>query len=278
VLLLVFITRFFTQNFSLEYSLKRGRGEAGLVEIKTDGQIEKMKKAGVIVAECHKALSKMVSAGITTLELDKFVEQFLQDRGAKPAQKGYMGYPFATCTSVNHEVCHGLPNRKPLKNGDIITIDFVVNLDGWLADSAWTYGIGSISPEAQRLMKAAKKALYKGIEQAQVGNRLGEIGNAIQSYAERKGYSIVREFIGHGIGRKIHEEPQVHHVGERNSGIKLKEGMVITIEPIFNQGLPFITMGSDGWTALTFDGSLSAQYEHTVAITKNGPLILTDQA
>jgi methionyl aminopeptidase len=272
------IIQFFTQNFSSEYSFKRGRGEDGLVEIKSDKQIEKMKHAGTILAECHKALSKKVTEGITTIELDQFVDRFLYERGATPAQKGYMGYPFATCASVNNEVCHGLPNRKPLKNGDIVTIDFVVNLNGWLADSAWSYGIGTISPEAQRLMKATKKALYKGIEQAQVGNRLGDIGNAIQSYAEKKGYSIVREFIGHGIGRKIHEEPQVHHVGDRNTGGKLKEGMVITIEPIFNQGTPCIMLGSDGWTALTFDGSLSAQYEHTVAITKNGPIILTEQA
>lgn len=249
-----------------------------MVEIKSDKQIEKMKLAGTILAECHKALNKIVLPGITTLELDQFVERFLHERGAKPAQKGYMGYPFATCSSVNNEVCHGLPNRKPLKNGDILTVDFVVNLDGWLADSAWSYGVGKIAPESQRLMNATKKALYKGIEQAQIGNRVGDIGYAIETYANRKGYSIVREFIGHGIGRKIHEEPQVHHVGERNTGIKLKEGMVITIEPIFNQGLPFITMGSDRWTALTFDGSLSAQYEHTIAITRNGPIILTEQA
>ncbi|MCM3718647.1 type I methionyl aminopeptidase [Fictibacillus phosphorivorans] len=249
-----------------------------MVEIKSDKQIEKMKRAGAILAECHKALSKKIQPGITSAELDQFVEDFLHERGAKPAQKGYMGYPFATCASVNNEVCHGLPNRKPLKNGDILTVDFVVDLDGWLADSAWSYGVGTITPESQRLMKATKKALYKGIEQAQPGNRLGDIGYAIESYAYQKGYSIVREYIGHGIGRRIHEEPEVHHVGERNSGMKLKEGMVITIEPIFTQGLPFIAMGSDGWTALTFDGSLSAQYEHTVAITREGPIILTEQA
>jgi methionyl aminopeptidase len=249
-----------------------------LVDIKSEQQIEKMKHAGRILAECHKALSKMVLPGISTLELDQFVERFLQERDAAPAQKGYMGYPFATCASVNNEVCHGLPNRKPLKTGDILTVDFVVNFDGWLADSAWSYGVGTTTPEAQRLMNTTKKALYKGIEQAQVGNRLGDIGNAIETYADRNGYTVVREFIGHGIGRKIHEEPQVHHVGDRNTGMKLKEGMVITIEPIFNQGMPFITMGTDGWTAYTFDGSLSAQYEHTVAITRNGPIILTEQA
>jgi methionyl aminopeptidase len=248
------------------------------VEIKSEKQIEKMKNAGSILADCHKALSQIVKPGVTTLELDRFVDRFLQERGAKAAQKGYMGYPFATCASVNHEVCHGIPNKNLLKNGDIVTIDFVVDLDGWLADSAWSYGIGTISHSAERLMKTAEKALYKGIEQAKIGNRLGDIGNAIQTYAEKKGYSIVREFIGHGIGRKIHEEPQVHHVGESNTGPRLKAGMVITIEPILNQGLPYITMSSDGWTARTFDGALSAQYEHTVAITKNGPIILTEQA
>lgn len=248
-----------------------------MIKIKTDAQIEKMKKAGRLLAECHKAINMLIKPGVSTWELDQFVDRFLTDQGAKAAQKGYMGYPYATCASVNQEVCHGLPKKNPLKNGDIVTIDFVVDLDGWLADSAWSYGVGVISNEADRLMKAAKKALYKGIEQAHAGNRLGDIGNAIQTYAERKGYSIVREFIGHGIGRKIHEEPQVHHVGERSTGTRLREGMVITIEPIINQGMPFITMASDGWTALTFDGGLSAQYEHTVAITKNGPIILTEQ-
>jgi methionyl aminopeptidase len=249
-----------------------------LVKIKTEKQIEKMRKAGSLLASCHQALNSLLKPGITTLEIDQFVESFILERGAIPAQKGYMGYPFATCTSVNHEVCHGFPNKRELKNGDIITVDFVVNLGGWLADSAWSYGIGSISLEADRLMRTAKKALYKGIKQAQVGRTLGDIGYAIQSYAEEKGYSIVREFIGHGIGRKMHEEPQVHHVGKRDTGFRLKEGMVITIEPILNLGMPFITMKPDGWTAVTIDGSLSAQYEHTIAITKNGPLILTEQA
>ncbi|KZE69452.1 methionine aminopeptidase [Fictibacillus phosphorivorans] len=249
-----------------------------MIKLKSNKQIEKMGEAGKLLASCHQALKKLVKPGITTLELDQFVENFLLERGATPAQKGYMGYQYATCASVNHEVCHGLPNKKVLKNGDIITIDFVVDLNGWLADSAWSYGVGTISKESQRLLDTAKKALYKGIDQAQVGNRLGDIGYAIQSYAEKKGYSIVKEFIGHGIGRRIHEDPQVHHIGERSTGTTLKEGMVITIEPILNVGMPYITMKSDGWTAITFDGSLSAQYEHTVAITKEGPIILTEQA
>ncbi|MGD6963173.1 type I methionyl aminopeptidase [Fictibacillus phosphorivorans] len=249
-----------------------------MIKIKSQKQIEKMQEAGRLLASCHKELNKLVTPGTTTLKLDQFVENYLLDHGAKAAQKGYMGYPYATCASVNDEVCHGLPNKRGLKEGDIVTIDFVVNLNGWLADSAWSYGVGNVSKKSQALMETTKNALYKGISQAQVGSRLGDIGYAIQSYAEDKGYSIVREFIGHGIGRHIHEEPQVHHVGERNTGITLKEGMVITIEPILNQGRPHISLKQDGWTAVTYDGSLSAQYEHTVAITKDGPIILTEQA
>ncbi|MDR7071920.1 type I methionyl aminopeptidase [Fictibacillus barbaricus] len=249
-----------------------------MIQLKTDEQIEKMHRAGQLLAACHKSLANKIQKGITTWEIDQFVDRYLQSHGARPAQKGYRGFPFATCASVNNVVCHGFPNTTPLQDGDIVTIDFVVDLDGWLADSAWSYGVGRISPDAEKLMNTTRKALYKGIEKAQIGNRIGDIGYAIQSYAEKKGYSIVREFIGHGIGQAIHEEPQVHHVGERNTGVKLKEGMVITIEPILNQGLPFLSMASDGWAALTFDGSLSAQYEHTVAITKDGPIILTEQA
>jgi methionyl aminopeptidase len=246
-------------------------------ELKTEAEIVKMRKAGQLLAECHKRISRLIKPGVSTWDLERFVESYLQSRGAAAAQKGYMGYPYATCMSVNHVVCHGFPSKKPLKNGDIVTVDFVVQLDGWLADSAWSYGVGTISDEAERLLKTTKKALYKGIEQAQAGKRLGDIGHAIQACAENRGYSVVREFIGHGIGRRIHEEPKVHPVGERNSGLTLKEGMVITIEPILNQGLPFITMAPDGWTAKTFDGGLSAQFEHTVAITNKGPLILTEQ-
>jgi methionyl aminopeptidase len=248
-----------------------------VISFKTKEQIEKMHWAGKLLAACHQSLSQLIKEGITTWEIDQHVERFLNTHGAKAAQKGYMGYPFATCASVNHVVCHGFPNQTPLKNGDIVTIDFVVNLDGWLADSAWSYGVGTLSAKAERIMRTAQKALYKGIEQAQVGNRLGDIGYAIQTYAEKKGYSVVREFIGHGIGQNIHEEPQVHHVGERNSGMPLKEGMVITIEPILNEGSPFLAIADDGWTALTLDGGLSAQYEHTIAITNKGPIILTEQ-
>ncbi|MBD7965700.1 type I methionyl aminopeptidase [Fictibacillus norfolkensis] len=249
-----------------------------MIKIKSQKQIEKMHEAGRLLASCHRELSKLVIPGTTTYKIDQFVENYLTAHGAKAAQKGYMGYPFATCASVNDEVCHGLPNKNALRDGDIVTIDFVVNLNGWLADSAWSYEVGRVSKKSRALLETTKHALYKGIEQARVGNRIGDIGHAIQSYAENKGYSIVREFIGHGIGRSIHEEPQVHHVGERNTGITLKEGMVLTIEPILNQGRPHVSLKQDGWTAVIYDGSLSAQYEHTVAITKEGPIILTEQA
>lgn len=236
-----------------------------------------MHEAGRLLAACHQEISKKMKPGISTLEIDTFVEQFLKEHGAKPEQKGYKGYAFATCASINDEICHGFPRKTPLKSGDIVTIDMVVNLNGALADSAWTYGIGDISETAQRLLEVTKKSLYLGIEQAKPGNRLGDIGHAIQSYVEAEGFSVVRDFTGHGIGPTIHEEPQILHFGEAGKGLRLKEGMVITIEPMVNTGGWPSKMDDNGWTARTFDGSLSAQYEHTLAITKDGPLLLTEQ-
>ncbi len=248
-----------------------------MIIVKTPEQIEKMAKAGKILADLHKEIAKMIKPGITTKEIDRFVERYLEERGASAEQKGYQGYPFAICASVNDEICHGFPRNEKLKDGDIVTIDMVVNLDGWLADSAWSYGVGNISKESQKLLDVTKKALYLGIEQAKVGNRLGDIGHAIQSFVEGEGYSIVRDFIGHGIGRSMHEDPQVLHYGTKGRGARLIEGMVITIEPMVNTGSYKIRILDDGWTAKTIDGGLSAQYEHTLAITKNGPLVLTEQ-
>lgn len=246
-------------------------------QIKTKKQIAKMQKAGQLLARCHQEIAKRIRPGVSTWEIDQFVEEFLTLHGATPEQKGYMGYPFATCASINEEVCHGFPRHEPLKEGDIVTIDMVVNLDGWLADSAWTYAVGKISPEAEKLLQVTKEALYRGIAQAKAGNRIGDISHAIQSYAEAQGCSVVRPFIGHGIGQKIHELPEVPHYGPPNQGVVLQEGMVITIEPMINLGKHHVALLEDGWTAVTLDGSLSAQYEHTVAITKDGPLILTEQ-
>jgi methionyl aminopeptidase len=248
-----------------------------MVTIKSKEEIAKMEKAGALLARCHQHIATMIKPGITSWEIDQFVERFLAEHGATPEQKGYRGYPFATCASVNDVICHGFPNKEPLRLGDIVTIDMVVNLDGWLADSAWSYGVGEVSEVAQKLLDVTKTSLYKGIEQAQVGNRIGDISHAIQTHAESYGLSVVRDFIGHAIGQVIHEEPAVPHYGPAGRGPRLKEGMVITIEPMLNVGKYYSKMDADGWTARTLDGSLSAQYEHTIAITAEGPLILTEQ-
>ena len=248
-----------------------------MIHLKTPEQIEKMKKAGEILADCHKEIRKLIKPGITTEEIDIFAENFMLQRGATPEQKGYHGYPFATCASVNDVICHGFPSKTPLKDGDIVTIDMVVNLDGWLADFAWSYPVGNVSENAKNLLKTTEEALYIGIEQAVIGNRVGDISHAIQTYAEAKGYGVVRDFVGHAIGREMHELPQVPHYGPPHVGTQLKEGMVITIEPMLNIGMYHAKVDLDGWTARTVDGSLSAQYEHTLAITKNGPFILTKQ-
>ena len=248
-----------------------------MISLKKPNEIAKMHEAGKLLAECHRQLKERIQPGMTTIEIDEWVEKFLEQHGATPEQKGYMGYPFATCASVNDEVCHGFPRKTPLKDGDIVSIDMVVNLDGWLADSAWSYAVGNISKESENLLNITKASLYKGIEQAKAGNRIGDISHAIQSYAENNGMSVVRSFIGHGIGRRIHELPEVPHFGPPGQGVELKEGMVITIEPMLNLGKHFVKIMEDGWTAKTVDGSLSAQIEHTVAITKDGPLILTRQ-
>jgi methionyl aminopeptidase len=248
-----------------------------MIILKSKEEIGKMHKSGKLLADCHKHIAKLIRPGLTTSEIDRFVEDFLAKHGAVPEQKGYRGYPFATCASVNEVICHGFPSDIPLKNGDIVTIDMVVNIDGWLADSAWSYAVGDISQEASNLLRTTKEALYKGIEQAVIGNRIGDISHAIQSFAEARGYSVVRDFIGHAIGTSIHEEPKVPHFGPPGRGTRLQEGMVITIEPMLNIGEYRAWVDADGWTARTYDGSLSAQYEHTIAITKQGPLILTEQ-
>lgn len=248
-----------------------------MIILKSEREINLMQEAGKILAACHKEIKKMIKPGISTLEIDSFVEKFLADHGATPEQKGYQGYQYATCASVNDEICHGFPNRKPLKDGDIVTIDMVVNLNGGLADSAWSYPVGNVSAEAEKLLTIAKESMYKGIEQAQVGNRLGDIGYAIQTHVEAEGFSAVRDFTGHGIGRSMHEDPAVLNYGTPGKGVKLREGMVITIEPMVNIGRFECTVDANGWTARTIDGKLSAQYEHTIAITKDGPRILTAQ-
>lgn len=248
-----------------------------MITLKSQREIDMMKKAGKLLADTHKQIAKMIKPGITTWEIEEFVDRYLREHGATPEQKGYQGYQYATCASINDEICHGFPRKTPLKEGDIVTIDMVVNLNGALADSAWSYPVGKVSEQTQKLLEVTKEALYKGIEQAKPGNRIGDIGHAIQTYVEAQGFSVVRNFIGHGIGPTIHEKPEVPHYGLPHKGLRIKEGMVITIEPMVNIGSYETKMDDNGWTARTRDGSLSAQYEHTIAITKDGIVIITDQ-
>ncbi|WP_050616447.1 type I methionyl aminopeptidase [Bacillus testis] len=248
-----------------------------MIVLKSKNEIENMRKAGELLASVHEKLREMIKPGVNTQQIEDFVEKYLKQHGATAEQKGYQGYPYATCASVNDEICHGFPSKKPLKEGDIVTIDMVVNLNGFLADSAWTYPVGKVSDEVQDLLEVTEKSLYLGIEQAVVGNRVGDIGHAIQQYVESKGYSVVRDFTGHGIGRTIHEDPYIPHYGLPGKGPRLKAGMVITIEPMVNTGGWQAKMDDNDWTARTVDGGLSAQYEHTLAITEDGPIILTKQ-
>ena len=210
-------------------------------------------------------------------DIDQYVEKLIEEHGASAEQKGFEGYEYATCVSVNDEICHGFPRSQKLKNGDLIKVDMVINLNGALSDSCWSYSVGEANDEVKKLMDVTLTSLYKGIEAAKVGNRIGDIGHAIQSYVEPEGFGVVREFVGHGIGPTLHEGPSVPHYGQAGKGMRLKEGMVITIEPMINTGTWKSKMDDNGWTARTKDGGLSCQYEHTIAITKEGPRILTKQ-
>ncbi|MCL6548308.1 MAG: type I methionyl aminopeptidase [Alicyclobacillus sp.] len=246
-----------------------------MIITKSRYEIELIREAGKVVAACHEALASFIRPGVTTAQIDQFVESFLVRHHMEPAQKGYKGYPFASCTSVNDVVCHGFPGPYRLKEGDIVTVDMVAVHKGMHADSAWSYAVGEISPEARHLMEVTKKALFLGIEQAVVGNHISDIGHAIQTYVESEGLSVVRDFIGHGIGRQMHESPEVLHYGPPHKGPRIRKGMVFTIEPMVNVGTYEVTIDDDGWTARTADGSLSTQYEHTIAVTDHGPDILT---
>lgn len=235
-----------------------------------------MRRAGEITARILQELTEAVEPGVTTLDLDKLAEARCVELGAKPAFKGYHGYPGSLCVSVNEQVVHGIPStKKVLRQGDIVGLDFGVIVDGYYGDSARTVAVGSVVPEAQRLLEVTREGLHRGIQEAHVGNRLFDISHAIQNYVESHGFSVVREFVGHGIGRSLHEEPQVPNYGPKGKGVSLKEGMVLAIEPMINLGGHAVRIESDGWTAVTVDGSLSAHFEHTVAITKDGPEILT---
>ncbi|MGG3280941.1 type I methionyl aminopeptidase [Paenibacillus solani] len=248
-----------------------------MIVLKSRAEIEEMRRAGQIVAAFHQALADMIRPGITTLDIESFAVRFLKESGAKAYTIGYNGYPFATCASVNDVIAHGFPNQTPLKEGDIVTIDIVAEANGWIGDSAWSYAIGEVSEEARKLMRVTKECLDLGIEKSLVGNRIGDVMHAVQTHAEQNGFSVVRDLLGHGVGREMHEEPNYPHVGKPGKGFRLKEGMVLTIEPMLNAGIATMKIDADGWTARTADGSLSAQYEHTIAITADGPIILTEQ-
>lgn len=247
-----------------------------MISLKSERELDQMRKAGSIVGRILSEMVKMVEPGISTLELDRFAESRCRDFKVLPAFKGYHGFPATVCISINDEVVHGIPSSKRiLKKGDIVGLDFGVNCDGWYGDSARTVAVGSVSPEAQKLMDVTKESLQRGIEQCIEGNRVFDIGYAVQNYVEGFGYGVVREFVGHGIGRALHEEPQVPNYGPKGKGILLKAGMVIAIEPMINAGSHEVKVLKDGWTAVTVDHSLSAHFEHTVAITPRGPEILT---
>lgn len=244
--------------------------------LKTPAEVEKLRSANLIVAEMLAALSEKVTDGITTMDLERLCEERLRKTKGRPAFKGYKGFPSCLCTSVNEEIVHGMPSKKKvLNNGDILSIDFGVELDGYFGDSAVTLEVGSVSENARRLMTVTKESLDKAIEAAVIGNRLYDISAAVQGHAEAAGYSIVRAFVGHGIGRSLHEAPQLPNFGKAGTGVRLKEGMVLAIEPMINEGTREVRVLADGWTAVTADGKLSSHYEHSVAITKDGPYVLS---
>ena len=243
--------------------------------IKTPEQIAKMRTACQLAAEVLTMLDQKVKPGVTTEELNTLCHNFIMANNAIPAPLNYKGFPKSICTSINHVVCHGIPNDKPLRNGDIINVDVTVIKDGMHGDTSKMYAVGKCSPISQRLMLVTKKALYEGIKVVKPGAKLGDIGHAIQQFSEAEGFSVVRDFCGHGIGEQFHEEPQVLHYGKRNTGISLSEGMIFTIEPMINVGKPDTKILSDNWTAVTRDRSLSAQWEHTCLVTADGCEILT---
>lgn len=258
------------------------------ITLKSKQQIAQLREAGRLVAQTYDVLREHIKPGISTADLDRIAEEFVRRRGAKPIYKGYgelrnrlgrvtrPAFPATLCISVNDVICHGIPSSKEkLREGDIVGIDMGVLLNGWVGDSCVTFAVGNVSDDAQRLLDVSKRCMELGIEQARAGNQLGDIGAAIQAYAESNGYSIVREWTGHGVGRSLHEEPTVLHYGKPHTGIKLKPGMVFTIEPMINAGDFETRVMADGWTVRTVDGSLSSQFEHTIAITDGEPEILT---
>ncbi len=246
-----------------------------MISIKSEREIELMREAGMMVSKTHQYLKDFIKPGITTKELDQLAEKYIRSMGGIPTCKGYEGFPASLCTSVNDEVVHGIPGNRKLKDGDIITIDMVIDYKGYQGDAAWTYAVGEISDEKKYLMEHTEKALYEGIKQVKPGNRIGDISNAVQEYAESHKLGVVKELVGHGIGKEMHEDPEVPNYGMKNTGPRLKEGMVICIEPMLNLGTADICILDDDWTIVTEDEMPAAHYEHTVLVTKDGYEILT---
>ncbi|HCL00189.1 MAG TPA: type I methionyl aminopeptidase [Candidatus Marinimicrobia bacterium] len=246
-----------------------------MIYIRSQKEIEKIYESNRIVAETLQLLENEIKPGITTQYLDKIAEDYILGKGAKPAFKGYNGYPATICASVEEQVVHGIPSGRELKQGEIIGIDVGVLKNGYYGDSAYTFAVGEVSEAKRKLMKITKESLYEGIQKARAGNRLSDIGNAIQTYVEAHGFSVVRTLVGHGIGANLHEAPEVPNYGEPGRGPELKPGMCLAIEPMVNEGTFDVESLNDGWTIVTVDGKPSAHYEHTITITNNGPLILS---
>lgn len=246
-----------------------------MIICKTPREVEIMREAGRIVALTHQELKKHIKPGITTKELDKIAEDFILQSGATPSFKGYNGFPGSICASVNEELVHGIPGDRVLHEGDIISIDIGAKYNGYHGDSAWTYGVGNINEDNQRLLDVTEEALYKGLAEAAPAVRLTNISHAIQEHVESHGFSVVREYVGHGVGQELHEDPQIPHYGPPNKGPRLKPGMVLAIEPMVNAGERYVRTLADNWTVVTQDGKMCAHFEHTIAITETGYEILT---
>ena len=247
-----------------------------MIVLKTGRELSIMREACKISAQALKLIGEAIEPGVTTAELDRIAEKFIRNCGATPNFKGYNGYPATACISINNEVIHGIPTAKrKIQNGDIVSVDLGALFEGYHGDNAATFACGDVSEEAKRLMDATRESLYEGIKMARAGGRIGDISNAIQSYVEARGYSVVREYVGHGVGTSLHEAPEVPNFGIAGRGVRLMPGMTLAIEPMINIGKPQVKIMPDGWTVLTQDGSLSAHFEHTIAITADGPQIMT---
>jgi methionyl aminopeptidase len=246
-----------------------------VIHRKTPEEIDKMAAAGRILARCHEILRRKARPGVTTAEIDKTAERFIRSQGAEPAFKGYRGFPGSICASPNSMVVHGIPGPYRLGRGDILSIDIGVVLDGWVADAAITHPIGNVTPIAKRLLASTRAALFDAVEQCRAGNRLGDVSHAVEARVEGDGFAVIRSLVGHGIGRQMHEDPQIPNFGEPGTGPELEEGMVLAIEPMVNAGSHHVRMGADNWAVYSQDGSLAAHFEHTVAVTADGPRILT---